>query len=110
MKAVRGAWHAAMLAGFTLVLAATACAQSTPDGAAPSNTPAASTPSAQPGPGATSVAAETPAAAATATDPPAPNPKDKPVPGAAPVGGDTPAATVKTEKVIEPGSQMIRVK
>src|ERR1035441_3148410 len=34
----------------------------------------------------------------------------QPAPGTTPVDGDTPATTVNPDKVIEPGSQMVKVK
>jgi|HubBroStandDraft_1064217.scaffolds.fasta_scaffold36366_2 hypothetical protein len=75
--------------------------------AAGNNTPAqtgsgtpSTTPAAQPAPGTASVGGDTPAS--------------KPAPGTTPVGGDTPATNntsgVNPDKVVDPGSQMIKVK
>jgi beta-barrel assembly-enhancing protease len=121
-------------AGFALMLAAATWAQSTPQSnPTPANTPPASTPSAQPAPGTTPVGGDTapskqdpqanPPASST---PPASTPSAQPAPGTTPVGGDTPpskpapgttpvtgdvpAAAVNPEKVIEPGSQKVKVK
>ncbi len=80
MRMIRGTCQAAALSGFALVLAVTAWEQSKPASASPSNTPPPSAPAVQPALGTT------------------------------PVGGDIPAATVKTDKVIEPGSHMVNVK
>jgi hypothetical protein len=101
------------------------------------STPAAqSSPSAQPAPGTTPVGGDQPAPAAqpastgksapgdkpasttdkpaSTTDKPGTTPSDKtPAPGTTPVGGDSPAPTadkVDPEKVVDPGSQMIKVK
>jgi predicted Zn-dependent protease len=64
-----------------------------------SNTPS-TTPAAQPAPGTTPVGGDAPAT--------------KPAPGTTPVGGDTPATnntgSVNPDKVVDPGSQMIKVK
>jgi hypothetical protein len=102
-------------------------------------TPAQSTPTAQPAPGTTPVGGDSPAPAkqpnagssTTASNgqlPPCPvdtsldksnkkdkNAKDKssdPAPGTTPVGGDcdSSAAAVSPEKVVDPGSQMVKVK
>jgi predicted Zn-dependent protease len=57
------------------------------------------TPTAQPAPGTAPVGGDTPAS--------------KPAPGTTPVGGDTPATnntSVSPDKVVDPGSQMIKVK
>src|SRR6266702_2815666 len=81
---------------------------------APSTPPPATTPStqSQPAPGSMPVAGDSPA------DKPSPGttpvdgdkPPTKPVPGTEPVKGDVPAAAVNPEKVVEPGSQHIKVK
>jgi beta-barrel assembly-enhancing protease len=64
-----------------------------------SNTPSTN-PAAQPAPGTTPVGGDAPAT--------------KPAPGTTPVGGDTPATnntgSVNPDKVVDPGSQMIKVK
>jgi beta-barrel assembly-enhancing protease len=86
-------------------------AQTAPDGAQQPSNPSSSTPSAQPAPGSAPVGSDT-----------SPAPKDKssaqqkdPAPGTTPVGGDTPAtnannAAVNPDKVITPGSEMIKIK
>jgi beta-barrel assembly-enhancing protease len=74
-------------------------------------------PSAQPAPGTAPVAGDTPASkpdAKTDSKPdsktsPAPGKQD-PAPGTAPVAGDVPAAAVDPEKVVAPGSEMVKVK
>jgi predicted Zn-dependent protease len=100
-----------------LALACAAWAQSTPtpqsNPVPPLNTPSAqpapgtpqsnpvpppNAPTAQPAPGTTPVGGDTP-----------PTPKE-PAPGTAPVAGDTPAAAVNPEKVVEVGSQPVKVK
>ena len=83
------------LVGMALALATTVWAQSTP-----SNTPTASTPTAQPAPGTSPVGGDTPAKA----------PDAKPAPGTTPVGGDVPATAVNPDKVVEVGSQKVSVK
>jgi predicted Zn-dependent protease len=88
-----------MLAGLILALATTVYAQSTTP-SNPSGTPPASTPSAQPAPGATPVGGDTQAS----------DPNAKPAPGTTPVGGDTEGTVVNPDKVVEPGSQKINVK
>jgi hypothetical protein len=64
-----------------------------------SSTPS-TTPAAQPAPGTTAVGGDAPAS--------------KPAPGTTPVGGDTPAtnntSSVNPDKVVDPGSQMTKVK
>ena len=110
MRTIRGTSQAAALAGLMLALAVTAWAQSTTSSTSPSNTPSASPPTTQPAPGTAPVAADIPAVKPSATNPSASDPKDKPAPGTAPVGGDIPAATINPDKVIEPGSQMVKVK
>jgi beta-barrel assembly-enhancing protease len=103
-------------------------AQSAPQSAPPSDPsspPAVTTPadtpphapSAQPAPGTTPVAGDTPPSkpdanpnakpdAKTSKDPA----KQDPAPGTTPVAGDVPSASVDPEKVVEPGSQAIKVK
>jgi predicted Zn-dependent protease len=125
-----GAANAITLAGLALALAATAWAQSTPQ-SNPSSTPPASTTTAQPAPGTTPVGGDTPAAPSTTQAPPtaqppatsqAPSatpgtdkpsaPQKDPAPGTTPVGGDTPATNVAVDpdKVVAPGSEMIKIK
>jgi predicted Zn-dependent protease len=84
-----------MLAALALALATGLAAQSTGSGTAP-----ASAPTAQPAPGTTPVGGDTPSA---------PSAKE-PAPGTTPVGGDVPATAVNPDKVVEPGSQKIKVK
>jgi beta-barrel assembly-enhancing protease len=70
---------------------------------------AATTSTAQPAPGTTSVGGDTPAKPDAKTGGDDKNPK----PGTTPVGGDTPATSatdVNPDKVVDPGSQMIKVK
>lgn len=110
-----------MLAAFLLATAAVLWGQSTTQ-PAPSSTPPATAPAAQqPAPGTTPVAGDVQAAPATATkDNPSQkasndkkdnkDKKDKPAPGTKPVKGDVPASSVDPEKVVEPGSQMIKIK
>ena len=76
---------------------------------APSSTPSTTTPSAQPAPGTTPVGSDIP--------PPSPDTKSdsksgkKPAPGTTPVGGDQDAnVKVDADKVVDPGSQMIKFK
>jgi predicted Zn-dependent protease len=125
-----GAANAITLAGLALALAATAWAQSTPQ-SNPSSTPPASTTTAQPAPGTTPVGGDTPAAPSTTqapstAQPPATSqapsatpgtdkpsaPQKDPAPGTTPVGGDTPATNVAVDpdKVVAPGSEMIKIK
>jgi predicted Zn-dependent protease len=87
--------QAIMLAALALALATGLAAQSTGSGTAP-----ASAPTAQPAPGTTPVGGDTPSA---------PSAKE-PAPGTTPVGGDVPATAVNPDKVVEPGSQKIKVK
>jgi hypothetical protein len=86
-----------------------------------SSTPPASAPSAQPAPGTTPVPGDTPASkpdakssqpdAKSGQDASKQNPsKQDPAPGTTPVTGDVPAAAVNPEKVVAPGSEMIKVK
>src|SRR5580658_8095835 len=125
-----GAANAITLAGLALALAATAWAQSTTQ-SNPSSTPPASTTTAQPAPGTTPVGGDTPAAPSTTqapstAQPPATSqapsatpgtdkpsaPQKDPAPGTTPVGGDTPATNVAVDpdKVVAPGSEMIKIK
>jgi predicted Zn-dependent protease len=125
-----GAANAITLAGLALALAATAWAQSTTQ-SNPSSTPPASTTTAQPAPGTTPVGGDTPAAPSTTqapstAQPPATSqapsatpgtdkpsaPQNDPAPGTTPVGGDTPATNVAVDpdKVVAPGSEMIKIK
>jgi hypothetical protein len=91
-----------------------------PASTAPTDTPA-NAPSAQPAPGTTPVAGDTPASkpdakadakadakpdSKTSKDPA----KQDPAPGTTPVAGDVPAAAIDPDKVVAPGSQMIKVK
>jgi hypothetical protein len=125
----------AIAAGFALALASSGWAQapqqdpapaSTPPAATPQSTPPADTPAAAPAPGTTPVAGD--------TQPAQPDPhaqksdkkdkKDKnskdsaqkdpssndPAPGTEPVKGDVAPASADPEKIIAPGSQMIKVK
>jgi hypothetical protein len=80
-------------------------AQQTP-GSTPANAPAA-----QPAPGTTPVAGDTPPAPpSTKNSKKDKNSKNDPAPGTAPVQGDVAAKDVDPEKVIEPGSQAVKVK
>ena len=77
-----------------------------------SSTPSNTAPAAQPAPGTTSVGGDTPASQTqgsqtTSSQTP---PSKTPAPGTTPVGGDTAATDVHPEKVIEPGSQPVKVK
>jgi predicted Zn-dependent protease len=109
MNAVWKVAQGAVLAGLALALvfAASSSAQSAPSDAPPESTSPASTPSssapvsntpaAQPAPGTTPVGGDTPA--------------KLPAPGTAPVSGDAAAATtVNPDKVVEVGSQQVKVK
>ncbi len=111
------------LAGLALALASLAWAQSAPSSTSGSSTqPSDTPPTAQPAPGTTPVGSDTPPTPPEA-QPKAPE-KDKhagkkdkhadkkdPAPGTTPVGGDTAAsAGVNPEKVIEPGSDMAKIK
>jgi beta-barrel assembly-enhancing protease len=97
--------------------------QSSPGTAQPgTNAPAQSgsttpstAPTAQPAPGTTSVGGDTPASPDAKTSPGAKTSPDgkNPKPGTTPVGGDTAATNatdVNPDKVVDPGSQMIKVK
>src|SRR6266567_731344 len=116
-------------AAIALAWASAGWAQSTPQSdPAPASTPPAATQStapsdnssAQPAPGTTPVAGDTqPATQDTKAKKDDKNKKDKnkkdpsqsdPAPGTEPVKGDVAAAAVDPEKVIAPGSQMIKVK
>ena len=110
-----------MLAALALAMTAALWGQSTAQ-SSPSSTPPASPPAAQPAPGTTPVAGDTatPAAPAAASKDDASksksakdsaNNKDaKDKPGTKPVKGDVAAPDVDPEKVVEPGSQMIKIK
>jgi predicted Zn-dependent protease len=120
MRAAFNGLKAAVLAGLAFAVTTTLCAQSTsqtgatnaPSGSpsaqssTPANQPAQSTtPAAQPAPGTAPVTGDTPAAS-----PSSKNSKNDPAPGTAPVTGDVAAKNVDTEKVVEPGSQAVKVK
>ncbi|HEY1904114.1 MAG TPA: M48 family metalloprotease [Terracidiphilus sp.] len=75
-------------------------AQSSPSTAQTGKSTPSTAPTAQPAPGTTPVGGDTPASA----------PSTKPAPGTTPVGGDTAATDVNPDKVVEPGSQKIKVK
>ena len=132
---LKAAMLAAAVVGLGLTLATAGWAQSTPQQPAPQSTPTgtpqAGTPQAQPqpdpgtqpakapstesqpAPGAAPVGGDTPPAAKPApgsTPVGGDTPASKPAPGTTPVTGDVPAAAVNPEKVIEPGSQQIKVK
>jgi len=124
MRAAIGSLRAPALGALVLALATGLGAQTsntTTPANSPAATPAAQTtnsttaaqtgattsPTAQPAASATPVGGDK---AATADDKkPAPDDK-KPAPGTTPVGGDVAATDVNPEKVIDPGSQMIKVK
>ena len=134
MTAHRISSGASVLAGLTLALATGVWAQSgsasAPSTAQAPSTPASTTtPAARPAPGTTPVGGDAPAPAAqqpsgtaqsgsaqsgdkTSAKPTAPTDKKDPAPGTTPVGGDSPAPPdkVDTEKVVDPGSQMIKIK
>jgi len=93
--------------------------QSTPAATTPANTPAsaqtpaANTPAAQPAPGTTPVAGDTspaPAPQAGKDSKKGKSSKDDPAPGTAPVKGDVAAKDVDPDKVVEVGSQPVKVK
>ncbi len=110
-----------MLAALALAMTATLWGQSTAQ-SSPSSAPPASAPAAQPAPGTTPVAGDTAAPASkpeaskdksadkSAQGKDSKDSKDKPAPGTTPVKGDVAAPNVDPEKVVEPGSQMIKVK
>ena len=110
-----------MLAALVLAMTATLWGQSTAQ-SSPSSAPPASAPAAQPAPGTTPVAGDTAAPASkpeaskdksadkSAQGKDSKDSKDKPAPGTTPVKGDVAAPNVDPEKVVEPGSQMIKVK
>jgi predicted Zn-dependent protease len=102
-----------MLTALALVLATGLWAQTTTG----SSTTPASTPTAQPAPGTTPVAGDTPTATTSTTGTktdggktPSTTSTKQPAPGTTPVAGDIAAKTVDPEKVVEPGSQKIKVK
>jgi len=105
--------RAGMLTALALVLATGLWAQTTTG----SSTTPASTPTAQPAPGTTPVAGDTPTATTSTTGTktdggktPSTTSTKQPAPGTTPVAGDIAAKTVDPEKVVEPGSQKIKVK
>jgi len=101
MRAVRKATNAAVLAGLALafIFVASAWAQTTASGVSPAKAPASNTPADQPAPGTTPVDGDTLA------------PAKPPAPGTTPVNGDAAAATtVNPEKIVEVGSQKVKVK
>jgi hypothetical protein len=123
----------AVLAGMTMALTTGLWAQSTASGTsqsstapstAPASQPAAQTsPAAQPAPGTTSVSGDQAAPAAqpsttaksSGDKTPAASDDKKPAPGTAPVDGDQAAPPSKDdkvdpEKVVDPGSAMVKVK
>lgn len=133
MARVFTSWNNALTTGATglaLVIATAGWAQSTPqsDPAPSSNPPSATqstapgdTPSAQPAPGTTPVAGDTQPAPQQDSKDKKDKKKDKkdknkkdakndPEPGTEPVKGDVAAAAVDPEKVVAPGSEMIKVK
>lgn len=136
MRAPFNGLKAGVLAGLALAVTTTLCAQSTPQtgtanapssssSAQPStpanqaaqSTPASTTPApanapaAQPAPGTAPVAGDTPPAPPSAKDSKKDkNSKNDPAPGTAPVTGDVAAKDVDPEKVVEPGSQAVKVK
>jgi len=95
MRPISKSTTASLLVGLVLVVATGLVAQSTGQG-----TPPASAPTAQPAPGTTPVGGDVPAPPSTS----------KPAPGTTPVGGDIPANAVNPDKVIEPGSEKVKVK
>jgi hypothetical protein len=136
MRAPFNGLKAGVLAALALAVTTTLCAQSTPQtGTAnapsgstsaqpstPANQPAQSTPAAttpapanapaaQSAPGSAPVAGDTPPAPPSAKDSKKDkNSKNDPAPGTAPVTGDVAAKDVDPEKVVEPGSQAVKVK
>ncbi len=111
-------------AGFALAALSVAWGQATPQ--SNPSTPNTPPPTAQPAPGTTPVAGDSQAPASAPKQgqqapsaQPAPGtvpvdgdkqPPAKPAPGTEPVSGDVPAAAVNPEKVVEPGSQPVKVK
>jgi len=110
-----------MLAALALAMTAALWGQSTAQ-SSPSSAPPPSPPAAQPAPGTTPVAGDTAAPAAPAAaskndasknksaKDSADNKDAKDKPGTKPVKGDVAAPDVDPEKVVEPGSQMIKIK
>ena len=97
-------------AAMALALTTAVWSQSTGTASAPSTTP-----SVQPSPGTTPVGGDIPAAqqpSSTKDESTAKKPSGdkKPAPGTTPVGSDQPASNVDVNKVVEPGSQMMKVK
>ena len=103
MRTVQTASKVVLLAGIALalLLAERSWAQSTSSSSTPASDTTATTPAAKSAPETTPVAGDT-----SATD----TSKKQPAPGTTPVKGDTPATAVNPEKVVEPGSQKIKVK
>jgi len=131
MKTAIGNFRATGLAALTLSLAAVLGAQTTstttpapppsstppPAQTAPASAPSQGDstsvkPDSTPGPQTGSVSTPAAGTAPVGGDQPAAPGDKKPAPGTAPVGGDVPATVtdVNPEKVIDPGSQMIKVK
>ena len=129
-----------LLAGLVLALASALGAQTTGSTSGQSSTPTASAPTAQPAQGTAPAGGDTPSATTTKSpapgttpvggDAPAPTstkqpsssttpagnstPDDtsakKPAPGTTPVGGDSPGKGVDPDKVVEVGSEMVKIK
>jgi beta-barrel assembly-enhancing protease len=138
MRASFRSSRALTLAGLALALATTMAAQSSSQSSpsAPASTPAAqpapgTTPvggdtAAAPSKGEAAPSGSAAAAASSAQQPPSaqqpapgttpvggdtpPTPTEKPAPGTTPVGGDTAAVAVNPDKVVDVGSQPIKVK
>jgi beta-barrel assembly-enhancing protease len=114
VKGTRTVTLATTVAGFALACAGWAQSAPQPDPstntpASTTSTPPANAPSAQPAPGTTPVAGDSPASqpdSKTSKDPS----KQDPAPGTTPVKGDVPSDAVNPEKVVEPGSQAVKVK
>jgi hypothetical protein len=96
-------------------------ATTTPPASTSPTDPPANAPNAQPAPGTTPVAGDTPASKPDAKPDAKPDSKpdsktgndpakQDPAPGTTPVAGDVPAASVDPDKVVAPGSQMVKVK
>ena len=124
-KTVKRACAMPAAAGFALAMATAGWAQSTPQSdPAPASNPPSSTqstapgdnPSAQPTPGTTPVAGDTQPTPPQDTKDKKKDKKNKkdsqndPAAGTEPVKGDVAAAAVDPEKVVAPGSEMIKVK
>jgi beta-barrel assembly-enhancing protease len=100
MRAVQAAFKTIERTSLVLLLTVGAWAQSTSSTTSSSSTPSTNTSAAQPAPGTAPVGGD-----ASASDS-----SKKPAPGTTPVGGDTAATNVNPEKVVEPGSQKVKVK